>query len=457
MEREGRAVGAASGELVTIGEFSRLSRLSAKALRRYDELGLLRPALVDPVNGYRYYDPAQAERARLVAWLRRIGMPLSRIARVVALDAGAAAVEIRAYWARVEAETAARRDLAVYLVDHLAAEGRAMAAISDGTGSTGGHGAPGGARGAGGTAGRPGAPGGLSEPVRPGAASGGPGAVPLVIRCAALTDTGAVRTENQDAAFAGPRLLAVADGFGERGAEASAAAIEALKPSARGVGESGLSAADLLNALEDTADSVSRAVREAVTPGGAPGGADPDSSGTTLTAMLWTGSRLGLVHIGDSRAYLLRGGGLYRITHDHSLVQAMIDDGSLSPEEAASHPERALLLKALVGADRSAPTAVAARPDIRLREVRAGDRYLLCSDGLSAVVDEAGLRAAVIAAETPEDAVRRLVGLAHEAGGPDNVACVVADVAVADAAAGDGGAGDVRAGDAAAEDVAGEV
>ncbi len=111
MEREGRAVGAASGELVTIGEFARLSRLSAKALRRYDELGLFRPALVDPVNGYRYYDPAQVEGARLVAWLRRIGMPLNRIGRVVALDAGAAAVEVRAYWARVEAETAARRDL----------------------------------------------------------------------------------------------------------------------------------------------------------------------------------------------------------------------------------------------------------------------------------------------------------------------------------------------------------
>ncbi|MBW3706282.1 hypothetical protein DTB58_19990, partial [Streptomyces griseus] len=130
MEREGRAVRAVSGELVTIGEFARLSRLSAKALRRYDELGLLRPALVDPVNGYRYYDPAQAEEARLVAWLRRIGMPLSRIGRVVALDAGAAAVEIRAYWARVEAETAARRDLAMYLVDHLSAEGRTMTRIS---------------------------------------------------------------------------------------------------------------------------------------------------------------------------------------------------------------------------------------------------------------------------------------------------------------------------------------
>ncbi|MEV7490611.1 MerR family transcriptional regulator [Streptomyces anulatus] len=435
MAREGRAVGAASGELVTIGEFARLSRLSAKALRRYDELGLLRPALVDPVNGYRYYDPAQVEGARLVAWLRRIGMPLSRIGRIVALDAGAAAVEIRAYWARVEAETAARRDLAMYLVDHLSAEGGAMSRIPGNTGSTGNAGDTGKAGGTGRTGSSAGAEDtgclggrGSSGSGVPGGSGvlGGPVAVPLVIRCAALTDTGAVRTTNQDAAFAGPRLLAVADGFGEGGAEASAAAIEALKPTAWGGGDGALSAADLLNALEDTADSASRAVRDAVAPC-----ADPDGSGTTLTAMLWTGSRLGLVHIGDSRAYLLRGGELFRITHDHSLVQSMIDDGSLSREEAASHPGRALLLKALVGEARSAPVAVACRPDVRLREVLAGDRYLLCSDGLSAVVDEAELRAAVITAEVPEEAVRRLVGLAHEAGGPDNVACVVADVVVA--------------------------
>lgn len=442
MEREGRAGGAASGELVTIGEFARLSRLSAKALRRYDELGLLRPALVDPVNGYRYYDPAQVEGAQLVAWLRRIGMPLSRIGRIVALDASAAAVEIRAYWARVEAETAARRDLAMYLVDHLSAEGRAMSRKPDSTGSTGSTGNAGnaGSRGNAGGAGRTGSSGGAADTGGRGGRGrssgsgvpgghrvlGGPGAVQLAIRCAALTDTGSVRTTNQDAAFAGPRLLAVADGFGEAGAEASAAAIEALKPSAWGGGDGALSAAELLNALEDTADSASRAVRDAVAPC-----ADPGGSGTTLTAMLWTGSRLGLVHIGDSRAYLLRGGELFRITHDHNLVQSMIDDGSLSREEAASHPGRALLLKALVGEARSAPVAVACRPDVRLREVLAGDRYLLCSDGLSAVVDEAELRAAVIAAEAPEEAVRRLVGLAHEAGGPDNVACAVADVVVA--------------------------
>ncbi|WP_097874059.1 MerR family DNA-binding transcriptional regulator [Streptomyces sp. ms184] len=398
MEREGRPVGAASEELVTIGEFARLSRLSAKALRRYDELGLLRPALVDPVNGYRYYDPAQVEGAWLVAWLRRIGMPLNRIGRVVALDAGAAAVEIRAYWVRVEAETAARRDLAMYLVDHLSAEGRTMSRMPDNAENTGSSESSGRSRSA--------------------------GAVALAIRCAALTDIGVVRTANQDAAFAGPRLLAVADGFGEGGAEASAAAIEALKPSTWGR-DGALSAADLLNALEDTADSAARAVRDAVAPC-----ADPDGSGTTLTAMLWTGSRLGLVHIGDSRAYLLRGGELFRITHDHSLVQSMLDDGSLSPEEAASHPGPALLLKALVGEARPAAVAVACRADVRLREVLAGDRYLLCSDGLSAVVEAADLRAAVVAADDPQEAVRRLARLAREAGGPDNVACVVADVVV---------------------------
>ncbi|MFD4018039.1 MerR family transcriptional regulator [Streptomyces sindenensis] len=442
MAREGRAMGAAGGELVTIGEFARLSRLSAKALRRYDELGLLRPALVDPVNGYRYYDPAQVEGARLVAWLRRIGMPLNRIGRVVALDAGAAAVEIRAYWARVETETAARRDLAMYLVDHLSAEGRTMSRIPDNGENTGKPENPGSAGtarsgGCGGSAGSAGAPAGLGVPVGLGApgglgASGGPGLpggpgagpVALAIRGAALTDIGVVRTANQDAAFAGPQLLAVADGFGEGGAEASAAAIGALKPSTWGR-DGVLSSVDLLNALQDTADSAAGAVRDAVAPC-----ETPDGSGTTLTAMLWTGSRLGLVHIGDSRAYLLRGGELFRITHDHSLVQSMLDDGSLSPEEAASQPGPALLLKALVGEARPAAAAVACRPDVRLQEVLAGDRYLLCSDGLSAVVDAAGLRAAVVAAEDPEEAVRRLVGLAREAGAPDNVACAVADVVV---------------------------
>ncbi|MGQ4490999.1 MerR family transcriptional regulator [Streptomyces sp. SAS_281] len=362
---QGRGPGA---ELVTIGAFARMSRLSAKALRRYDELGLLPPALVDPVNGYRYYDPAQVRTARLVAWLRRIGMPLARIREVIALDSGAAAAAIRAYWARVEAETAARRDLAAFLIDQLSTED---VMTSVGT---------------------------------------------LGFRYAARTDTGAVRETNQDAVYAGARLLAVADGFGAGGAGASTAAIEALKPFAPGA----VPAAELLNSLHDVAERVALAVRDAVA--GSGGGGSPEESGTTLTAMMWTGSRLGLVHIGDSRAYLLRGGELFRITHDHSLVQSMIDDGSLTEEEAFSHPQRAMLLKALSG---DGPYG---GPDVDVRDALPGDRYLLCSDGLSAVVDGGELARVLAAADGPGAAVGALIGLAEAAGAPDNVACAVADV-----------------------------
>ncbi|MGC5398347.1 MerR family transcriptional regulator [Streptomyces sp. DT20] len=355
--------------LMTIGAFARLSRLSAKALRRYDELGLLEPVLVDPVNGYRYYDPAQARTARLVAWLRRIGMPLARITEVIALDDGAAAAAIRTYWARVEAETAARRDLAAFLIDQLSTE-EAMTQVGT-----------------------------------------------LGIRYAARTETGAVRETNQDAAYAGARLLAVADGFGAGGAGASTAAIEALKPVARGA----VPAAGLLNLLHDAAEQAARAVRDAVA--GSAGSGTPDESGTTLTALMWTGAQLGLVHIGDSRAYLLRDGELFRITHDHSLVQSMIDDGSLTEEEAASHPQRALLLKVLGGGG-----PAGSGPDLDVRDARPDDRYLLCSDGLSAVVAATELARVLAAADGPGTAVRELLALAAAAGAPDNVACAVADV-----------------------------
>ncbi|GAA0405843.1 MerR family transcriptional regulator [Microbispora corallina] len=116
--------------LLTIGAFARASRLSPKALRLYDELGLLRPARTDPDSGYRFYDPAQLERARLVAWLRRLGMPLARIRAVCDLDPEAAAADVAAYWAEVEAETADRRGLAVLLVDHLSGKDTAMAEVA---------------------------------------------------------------------------------------------------------------------------------------------------------------------------------------------------------------------------------------------------------------------------------------------------------------------------------------
>ncbi|MBL1083646.1 MerR family transcriptional regulator [Streptomyces actinomycinicus] len=352
--------------LLTIGAFAKASRLSPKALRLYDELGLLTPARVDPVTGYRLYAPDQVDRARLVAWLRRLGMPLARIQHVCASDAGAAAQEVRAFWAQVEADTATRRDLAGFLIDHLS---RKDPALSRTTKS-------------------------------------------LEIRYAALSDTGLVRGSNQDTAYAGDRLLAVADGCGSRGAPAGAAAINALKH----LETDGIPAGDLLNALEDAVEQARQAVHDV-----AGNGSPSEGTGTTLTAMLWTGSQLALVHIGDSRGYLLRGGELFQITHDHTMVQSMVDEGRLSPDEAASHPQRSLLFKALgPGAD--------ATPDMRLHDARGQDRYLLCSDGLSAVVPTPDIHRVLSEISEPEQAVRELIALANDLGGPDNVSCVVAEV-----------------------------
>ncbi|MFF4485334.1 MerR family transcriptional regulator [Streptomyces sp. NPDC001544] len=347
-------------EMLTIGAFARASRLSPKALRLYDELELLRPARVDPDTGYRYYAVGQLERARLVAWLRRLGMPLAGIREVCALPPQEAAAEIRAYWARVEAATAVRRDLAAFLVDHLSAP------------------------------------------------SGKPreDTAMLELRYSARTDTGHVRPANQDTVYAGRRLLAVADGFGPAGGPASGAAVAALKS----LESEDLSAGGVLNLLEDAVQGASRVIGDL-----------GEDVGTTLTALLWTGSRLALVHIGDSRAYLLRDGELFRITHDHSVVQSLIDEGRLTPAEAAGHPQRTLLLKALTGDPSTAP-------DLRLHDVRPGDRYLLCSDGLSRVVPDDGIRRLLAAVPDPDRAVHALVDAANAAGGPDNVSCVVADL-----------------------------
>ncbi|MBB0228603.1 MerR family transcriptional regulator [Streptomyces calidiresistens] len=362
---------------MTIGAFARLTRLSPKALRLYDDLGLLPPARVDPTNGYRYYSPDQVERARLVAWLRRLGMPLALIRRVCALDGPAAAGEVRAFMARAEADLAARRDLAGFLVDHLS---RRESAVT-------------------------------STPSTPSNSSHPPTPRPLEVRAAALTDPGLVRDRHQDAACADPRVIAVADGFGPRGDSASAAAIEAL----RHAGAEGIRDGDLLNVLQDAVDRARAAVREAAS------GSAPRAIGTTLTAMLWSDTGPALMHIGDSRAHLLRDGDLRLITRDHTVVRTMVEEGRITPEEAESHPQRSLLVRVL--ADGADPT-----PDLRLHEARAGDRYLLCSDGLSTVVPEAELCRVLSEVPEPEDAVRELVGLANAAGGPDNIACVVADV-----------------------------
>jgi serine/threonine protein phosphatase PrpC len=352
--------------LLTIGSFARAARLSPKALRLYDELGLLRPAQVDPNSGYRFYDLDQLEQARLVAWLRRLGMPLAQIRVVCGMPGPDAAHAVALYWSRVEVETAARRDLAAFLIEYLSGKDTAMAGAQK----------------------------------------------TLGIRYAVRSDIGMHRKQNEDSAYAGARLLAVADGLGGHagGEVASAAAIDALKPL-----DTEIPAGDLLNALE-------HAVHEANDKLQLIAESDPSlrGLGTTLTAMLWSGSQLALVHIGDSRAYLLREGELFQITHDHTLVQTLIDEGRITPDEAASHPQRSLLMQALDGRS--------PRPDLQLREATEGDRYLLCSDGLYSVVAMDKLREVLSDVPDPEDVVQQLIDLANSGGGPDNITCVVADV-----------------------------
>ena len=195
----------------------------------------------------------------------------------------------------------------------------------------------------------------------------------LMLRFAARSDVGLIRTNNEDAVYAGPRLVAVADGMGGHAAGdvASAVTIATLAPL-----DDDDPPSDLLGILEQTIRAANEQLRSMMD-------ADDqlDGMGTTLTALLWGGNRLALAHIGDSRAYLLRDGELVQITHDHTLVQHLVDEGQLDESEIPTHPQRSVILRVLNGR----PDAEA---DLSIREARAGDRYLLCSDGLSGVVSK---------------------------------------------------------------------
>jgi protein phosphatase len=239
----------------------------------------------------------------------------------------------------------------------------------------------------------------------------------LTLRFAARSHTGLLREGNEDSVYAGPRLLAVADGMGGHaaGEVASAVAIAAIAPL-----DEDAPGPDLLDALFSAAMSANTRLHDMVE-----GDAALDGMGTTLTAILWGGSRLGLLHIGDSRCYLLRDGELSQITHDHTLVQTLVDAGRISEEEAEAHPQRNVITKVLDGREEL-------EPDLSVREVRAGDRYLLCSDGLTGPVGSSDTLRAALSTPNPQDAVDQLVQLALRGGGPDNITVIVADAVESD-------------------------
>jgi serine/threonine protein phosphatase PrpC len=241
----------------------------------------------------------------------------------------------------------------------------------------------------------------------------------LRLRYAARSDIGLIRSNNQDALYAGPRLVAVADGMGGAAAGDVASAVTIATFAALDDDEP---PSDLIGVLGQTVAQANDQLRQMIE-------ADSELAGmgTTLTAMLWSGGRIGLAHIGDSRAYLLRDGELTQITHDQTFVQRLVDEGQLALADVPSHPQRSVLLRVLNGE----PDMEA---DLSVREAREGDRYLLCSDGLSSVVSLETLRATLDTAD-PVAAVDALVDLALRGGGPDNITCIVADVVGTDSSA----------------------
>lgn len=237
----------------------------------------------------------------------------------------------------------------------------------------------------------------------------------VTLRYAARSDVGLVRSNNQDSAYAGPNLLVVADGMGGHagGDVASALTIAALV----GLDRPDHSSEQSMSELERTIDRARQDLVDATT-------ADPDLAGmgTTVTALLKSGNTLAMAHLGDSRAYLLRDGTLAQVTVDHTFVQHLVDTGRITPDEAETHPQRNVVMRVLGDFD------LDLTPDLSIREAVPGDRWMLCSDGLSGFVPDDEIAEVLISVATPADAVERLVSMSMRAGSTDNITVVVADV-----------------------------
>ena len=238
------------------------------------------------------------------------------------------------------------------------------------------------------------------------------------VRSAAGSDIGRRRAVNQDSAYTSSRLLAVADGMGghAHGEIASTIAIEAIAEADAGLDDADLPAVDLLDTLRVAMDTAARRLTDR---------ADSDPSlrgtGTTLVALLVEATRVGVAHVGDSRAYLLRDGELHQLTHDHTLVQSLVDEGRITADEAVDHPRRSVLVRTL---QEGSP----AEPDLFTIDATVGDRFLICSDGVTVVLADDEIQDVLGGVPEPADAVDRLIELANDGGGPDNITCVVADL-----------------------------
>lgn len=243
---------------------------------------------------------------------------------------------------------------------------------------------------------------------------------PEPVAFGSCTDVGRVREHNEDSLFVAPPLFVVADGMGGHaaGEVASELAIQTISDLAPAYPNGPM----LGMAVETANQAVYNAAQENERRSG---------MGTTVTAAMVMGGRLVIAQVGDSRAYLLSRGTLQQLTHDHSLMAEMIDAGQITPEEARVHPKRNYITRAL-------GTSPTVRPDLYELNVSAGDRLLLCSDGLSGMIDDDAIKQLLTTFRDPQTCAEQLVVAANEAGGHDNITAVVVDVggegAAADAA-----------------------
>ncbi|SDN34889.1 protein phosphatase [Actinomyces ruminicola] len=237
----------------------------------------------------------------------------------------------------------------------------------------------------------------------------------ISLRYAARSDVGLVRASNQDSGYAGPHLMLLCDGMGgpAGGDIASAVAVEHLVP----LDADSHQAGDLLDLLRG-------AVQEAHADLVSLSSDNPDLAGlgTTCIAVMRSGNKLAMVHVGDSRAYLLRDGELTQVTTDHTFVEYLVETGRLTRDQARRHPQRSVLLRVLGDAEGEVQL------DESIREAVPGDRWLLCSDGLSGPVTAETIGEVLANVDDPGQVGDQLIDLALRAGGPDNITVVVFDV-----------------------------
>ena len=228
---------------------------------------------------------------------------------------------------------------------------------------------------------------------------------------AAASHVGLIRGNNEDSAYAGPHLLALADGMG--GHAAGEIASQLMISHIAHVDDVG-PGDDMCGQLADAMAEGNAAIANQIEINPA-----PEGMGCTLDAFFFKDDTLAICHVGDSRGYLYRDGQLEQITKDDTYVQSLVDEGQLAPEDVSNHPQRSLILKALTGRP--------VEPTLMLRDVRPGDRYLLCSDGLSDPVSHDTI-ADIVSRGALDQAAERLIDLALRSGGPDNVTVVLGEI-----------------------------